>query len=384
MKRNSQSGVALVITLILLAVITFMAISFLVISRREAASAAVLTLQSNAKNAADTALDTAIAQATARMLSATNGYSFAMFVSTNIDQPFLPNGSPINIATNSYFDPNGQLLPLARFLQNLTNLQILPRAPVFIKTTVNGIPTNEFRFYLDLNRNRRFDPSGSITFQDINLNLFTNFVTGDPQWIGVLEHPDQPHSSSNKFIARYCFIALPIGNSLDINFIHNQAKRSKPANDILDGGYIRNENVGPWEMNLAGFLANLNVNQWGGNNYQYATNPNGLPSPANSTGTAFDDAASILQVKYNNNYNSLNSLAQLYPSGALAFQTNNVDVYASGATMGGFFPPTPILNPATYTLPWSGSGNPNAILTTEVFFNVVTQIYPAVYFSNML
>ena len=38
MKRNSQQGVALVVTLILLSVITFMTVTFLALSRRERGS----------------------------------------------------------------------------------------------------------------------------------------------------------------------------------------------------------------------------------------------------------------------------------------------------------------------------------------------------------
>ena len=76
-------------------------------------------------------------------------------------------------------------------------------------------------------------------------------MVGDPEWIGILEHPDQPHSSSNRYIARYCFIAVPIGNSLDFNAIHNNAMQIAPTND----GFLRNEGVGSWEINLAGFLA---------------------------------------------------------------------------------------------------------------------------------
>jgi hypothetical protein len=400
MKRKSESGVALVITLILLSVITFMAISFLVISRREAASASVLTLSNTAKNAADTALEIAVAQATAQMVANTNGYSFGMIVSTNLDLPFLPNGSPINIATNSYFDQNGNLLTGTPFLQNLTHLQVLPRVPVFIKTTVNGVPTNEFRYFLDLNRNGKFDPSGNVRVLDDaggripdpnNGGLpLTNYVVGDPQWIGVLEHPDQPHSSSNKFIARYCFIALPIGNSLDMNYAGNQAKFSKAPNQNFDGGFLRNENVGTWELNLPGFLASVNPNYWNTNNpangtYNYLYNS----LNSGSTGLAFDDAAAMLQVRFNNNYNNLNTFAQMYPNPAswYAVGSNNIDWYAYGPLMNGFFQSTPNVNPASNpNLRWSGSDNPNTFFTPQDLFNLVPgdPLNPNSSFSNRM
>ncbi len=83
------------------------------------------------------------------------------------------------------------------------------------------------------------------------------------------------HSSSNFFIGRYAFIALPIGNSLDINFLHNQAKQSAlgVANPWANG-YLRNQGVGSWEINLAGFLHTVNTNWdfYGAQSYSYATN----------------------------------------------------------------------------------------------------------------
>jgi len=51
--------------------------------------------------------------------------------------------------------------------------------------------------------------------------LFENAI-GDPEWIGELEHPDQPHGENNRFVGRYAYLALPAGKSLDLNFIHNQ------------------------------------------------------------------------------------------------------------------------------------------------------------------
>ena len=47
-------------------------------------------------------------------------------------------------------------------------------------------------------------------------------MVGDPEWIGVLQRPDQPYGPNNPFVARYAFIAVPVGNTLDLNAIHNQ------------------------------------------------------------------------------------------------------------------------------------------------------------------
>src|ERR1039457_4955591 len=110
--RQSEEGVALVITLILLSVVTFMAITFLALSRRERSAVSTVTDTASARLAADAALANAEAQVIANVLSTTNPYNFSLLVSTN--------GWPLNF-TN---------LP-----DNLTNLYVSPRAPVDRKST---------------------------------------------------------------------------------------------------------------------------------------------------------------------------------------------------------------------------------------------------------
>src|ERR1035438_7178570 len=58
----SERGVALVITLVLLTVITFMAVTFLVVSSSQHGSVTTETEQATARLAADTARERAIAQ----------------------------------------------------------------------------------------------------------------------------------------------------------------------------------------------------------------------------------------------------------------------------------------------------------------------------------
>ncbi len=94
-------------------------------------------------------------------------------------------------------------------------------------------------------------------------------MVGDPEWIGILERPDAPYGPNNKFIARYAFIAVPIGNALDLNAIHNQVFDEGNASSGIclmparRMHYFRNQGVGSWEINLAAFLADLNTNEWG-------------------------------------------------------------------------------------------------------------------------
>ncbi len=232
MKRKSQQGVALVITLILLSVITFMAVTFLVVSRKEASQVNTLTQQANAKFASEAGLEEAKAQIIAQMFTTSNGLNFGLLVSTNfISATNFDTVNNVNALTNVTYVG----LPNASLPQMLNNMIILPRVPVFIVTN-KAAPNNlDFRYYLDLNRNGRYDTNGLVLNLDSNnahhrhRRPFTFSVqVGDPEWVGILNHPDQRHSSSNLFVARYCFIALPIGNSLDVNFIHNQAQQLPP------------------------------------------------------------------------------------------------------------------------------------------------------------
>ena len=219
----------------------------------------------------------------------------------------------------------------------------------------------------------------------------TSFQVGDPEWIGVLEHPDLPYGPNNHFIARYAFIALPAGNSLDLNAIHNQAHRPQiptstlpgdstvnpPANDVNNpDSYTRNESVGSWELNLAAFLADLNTNQWGQSvggvfpnttyyYYQYS-------GQYNNVGYAFDDARALLAFRYNNSFNTLNLLPNLFPpNGVTAFANDGIDGFTYGfPLMTGFHAPgenDSIL--ISDKAPWVGADNTNRFydLTADLF-----------------
>src|ERR1017187_6229521 len=81
--QPSRSGVALIITLILLSVVTFMAITFLALSRRERSAVTTVTDTATARLAADAALANAESQVIANVLATTNPFSFGLLVSTN-------------------------------------------------------------------------------------------------------------------------------------------------------------------------------------------------------------------------------------------------------------------------------------------------------------
>src|SRR5271154_2158279 len=138
MKRHSQQGVALIITLILLAVVTVMAVAFLATSRRERGAVTTTTDTATARLAADAALAQAEAQIMANILSKTNPYNFGLIVSTNYLPPTTGNS-----------------------LNDLTSMLIAPRAPVWLSNIVTSVMEN--RFYLDLNRNGVDDPNANDT-----------------------------------------------------------------------------------------------------------------------------------------------------------------------------------------------------------------------------
>jgi hypothetical protein len=381
---NPQRGVALVITLILLSVITFMAIAFLVISRHASEAVTSVTQQAIAKQAAAGAVQQANARIIATMLANNEGFDFGPQVSQNYQSPFFTNGVANAANVNYFVDTAGNPLNAGEYLQMLNNLQVQPRPPVFI-TTNPGSPL-DFRFYLDLNRNGVDDPMVTNNFNGSFVPVVVTdqfgqpeqVTAGDPEWIGVLEHPDQPHSRSNFFTARYAFFAQPIGNSLDINFIHNAAKQ------ILSGtpaagfdGFLRNQGVGSWEINLAGFLNGLNPNYWGYNYQLFDTGGALLTTP--STGNAFQDAANILQFRYmrnltaplTGNFTSLAFLSTAYPFAGNAFPPNNnanlIDYYGAGPLMTAAPVSPPSLDNTGFH--WSGAGNPQHVFTTQDFFS---------------
>jgi hypothetical protein len=375
---QSQRGIALVITLILLAVTLVMAVAFLAISRRERNAVSTSQDAATAKFAADSAQAMAIARIVTQMEMKTNPYIFSLLVSTNyINQNGFTNGSAdlANVNYDHYVNSSTPLSP-ADFAQNIANLYYNPRPPVFY--------SNDFRFYLDLNRNGRYDPSGlAVTNLDDSSNGLgtVSIEVGDPEWIGILAHPDQPHGPNNPFIARYCFIAVP-ANSLDLNYAHNQAldagelTMNTPTGSGVDG-YSRDEGVGTWEINLAAFLTDLNTNRWDplfpGPNYTY---PEG-PVAANGFGAsiAFDDARALVSWRYNDNYTRpfLASADDLFggPAGLgnYAFRNNGIDYYSLGQQYTFDTNFYNYGNPST--LPWLGAPLPNDYFSSpSELFNV--------------
>ena len=377
-----ESGVALVITLILLAVITFMAVTFLVISTSERKAVASQTDQTVAKLAAEAGTERALAECLAGIMATSNQFSYPLQVSTNyINTNFYTAGAAYTSPTNVNFD----LATGNAALQNLANLLYNPRVPVITSNPVTG--RSEFRFYLDLNQNGMFEPTGifpetNALGQQIlganNLPKLTYFA-GDPQWIGVLERPGFPHSSSNYFVSRYAYLVAPAGQTLDLNYIHNAATRTVPSPTSAsmalgaDDGYRRDQGVGTYEINLAAFLADLNTNLWNTNISPYLYSP--LTDPTRVAGTAYEDALGLLAYRYNGTLGTLKSMNAAFPAsvGPAIFRGDYVDEYMFGNLMTNLWwrfnasAGVGDADPAAY--PWTGSENTNHYFTTQDLFD---------------
>ncbi|HXR03988.1 MAG TPA: hypothetical protein VN836_04695, partial [Verrucomicrobiae bacterium] len=387
--RKSQSGMALVITLILLSVTLIMAVAFLAVSRRERNAVTTTTDTATARLAADAALANAKAQIVASIF-ATNAaaYNFGLLVSTNYINGvgFLtaPPSSYTSLTNVNYNYPGGAPISGNDLIQDVANLFYLPRAPVYLSNLVTHAVEN--RFYLDLNRNGVGDPNGWVTNVDSFGRGFgtMSFQVGDPEWIGLLDHPDAPHGPKNHFVARYAFIAVPVGNALDLNAIHNQAYDTVANRPLIppNNEFFRNQGVGSWEINLAALLADLNTNEWG----QIIDLPSNLGGPAGGSGfyqynepftfdhgRAFNDALYLLAHRYGNDYRLLAPVGGNSPNGLFTtaavfppFQ-NNIDAYDNGPLQTAFADIN--VSGQNILFPWVGADNTNQFFTIGELFN---------------
>jgi hypothetical protein len=379
---HSKRGVALVITLVLLSIITFMAVTFLVVSRSQHGSVTTETDLAIARLAADSATERAIADLLAPIQAGTNEFNYGLRVSVNYINPagFTNNvNNPLNVNYDHRVD--GSPFSALDWEQNIANLLYDPRPPVFIVTNALAVKSNEFRFYHDLNHNGRYDPNGLQPVigtdglpmkQNGGIIIISNYFVGDPEWIGGLRHPEFSHSADNPFVYRYAYIALPVGQTLDLNRIHNQALRpSKAKLDVAGGDFRRDQGVGTYEMNLAAFLYDLNTNlyAWGG---LYRYDPSG-GFPA--AGNAFADAGALLAYRYAMNpvnaSFTLASVRNLFTNGPSVFMGDGIDGYSTASMLNySGFPQDPDNNPINCTTyPWAGADNPNHFYTTEDLFD---------------
>jgi hypothetical protein len=341
--RQKQSGVALVITLIMLSVITIITVAFLALSQRERAAVSTTLTGTEAELAANAGHERAKAEILANIREFVNAYTNRQTIGPDLfvsrAEPYYGNFNAANFNAND-------LLTVANYHSELTNLFYDPAPPVF--STNNPIGRFEQVHYLDLNRNGRFESNGIVRLLDNSGNPLgndTNYVVGDPQWIGVTARPNELHSSSNRFVYRYAYLVAPAGRTLDIDFIHNRALD-------LNGRMVfnRNQGHGTWEINLAAFLADLNTNFW---------NPPGLGAYVYNqnqrTGTGFNDATNFLFYRYARG--DLRRASEILPASTLTeWQDDGVDQFADFTDFG-------------VARPWAGASNPQHFFSVHDWFN---------------
>lgn len=400
-RSRSQRGVALVVTLILLAVITTLAIAFLGITQRETVSVDSMGRTTDAEMAADSALERAKAEILAvypfRNQGAANG-SFTM------GPDMFVSACCHNFDTNKIGDtPTAQqVIPYDRLdtQQRITN-RYDSAPPVFVNTNKPGVAVDaqhplDDRFYVDLNRNSMFEDTGHVPDTTDNSagpgrfqyavqagNIVTNWRVGDPQWVGVLRNPRQSHGPNNPYIARQAFMVLPAGRSLDVNWVHNDARNfNNPA--LGESWYSRNEGVGGYEINLAAFLADVNTNAWNNPNAPYnATRytlspdlnyPPTFPPALPSRGTSFDDAWDVLSFRISGSKANMNNLYQVFNAQTLpqqarvdaVFMNDGIDTYALNPPLGTDADAPPRI--------WPGSDSLNRFHTPHDFLTAITTL----------
>ncbi len=381
MNRSHQRGIALVITLIMLSVVTITAVAFLAVTRQDRASVGAAVEQLDARNAAEVALQRAQAEVVARIRAETNRQNFDLMVSTNWTTRFLNVAQLDALASGALNPTDPALLPaltnattylhadgrpvfnlnnpvdLQRYRASLMNLYYDPRAPVFVPVGRSPLLAPEFRFYLDLNRNGVYDTNGQqlVVNQRGQPLPLTNDLVGDPEWIGIRELPGLPHSGTNRFVARMAYVVLPAGKTLDLNFNHNEVKFRRP--DPAQSGFARNQGVGAWEVNLAAYLADLNTNIWApraGANYIYQYNT--FPGAA-STGIAFRDAGLLLNARRGS---YVNTTAPAYYGNSTPFPNDRYDGFANGpipSTLAEFLRPQALTDSDAVGIAWAGADN---------------------------
>ena len=363
---HRSSGIALVITLLMLSVIAFLAVAFLVLTRTRRDSVTSTLDMESARAMSEAAQARAQSEIVAHLMAHHDLFNFDYMASHNFINPagFARGVASSSTNVNYDYDSTGAAMsPTLNggldWAQNIANLWYDPRPPVFIRTNANLNLPADFRFWVDLNRNGRFETNGYLPYINANGQPTNSdyFFNGEPEWFGVLQYPEYHHSATNRFIGRYAYLVLPIGKTLDFNFIHNYSKSlasglSMPApGSVALDGFIRDQGVGSWELNLAAYLCDLNQNI-----YPLPASYNYSVSRDRNPGAAFDDAYSIVRFRYNANYGAPYplSLASFFPSSYTPYLTNGIDEFGTEAFS--FYPRT--------TDPWPGG------YATNYFYNI--------------
>jgi hypothetical protein len=378
---KQDRAVALVITLLMLSVITFLAIAFISMTKRDRSAVTATLDVDTARTMSDAALARAQTEIIAQMMGQGDILSYDYMASHNYisSSNFYAYGTPIADSNNVNYDSllAGQGASNTQtWAENIGNLLYDPRPPVFVTTNGNPSLPADFRYWVDINRNGHFESNGYVQVLDntgkpipsTGPPYISNFFNGEPEWIGVLKYPEYVHSPTNPFIGRYAFMVLPIGKTLDLNFIHNHSKFA-PSGDTQfnSDGFTRDQGVGSWEINLAALLFNAGPAMYQNQNpANYAYFPDNT-SP--NSGEAFDDASQFLRFRYASTYGNSYPFSLDYMLGNPPLsEVSNIDEYAlyPSTTYPVDYAGFPLIAPGE---PWPGSYNSNMFYDVQDFFD---------------
>ena len=169
-RNNTERGAVLVVALVMLAMVTFLVVAFVGFARFERASV------------------TASLKRTEAMFIQGNSQSVSW--KTAVNHVFIDSNATPTIRVSQRFSTN----------QNV---------PVYIDTTGDGVQDTNST-YLNLNAEVN-NPliGGDRLFQPSNPEAL---VFGDPEWIGLLENPNEPHGPENHFVARTAYMVVPVSD----------------------------------------------------------------------------------------------------------------------------------------------------------------------------
>jgi hypothetical protein len=209
MKRgvNQEQGAVLVVALIMLAMITFLVVAFVGFARFERASVTASMRRTQVEFVAGDSLAMAQRQAVSGL--------------TNT----VPHGLLVSKRTG------GDLVP------------------VFLDGTGDGIQETEST-YLNLNAER--NPQGMPGDPFLQQSDPGNGLVGDPEWVGLLRNPLEPHGPDNRFIARTAFMTVPVSQALNVRYHHNPHFLSQ-TNYV----HFRGQNTSPRHIELAAPLYHM-------------------------------------------------------------------------------------------------------------------------------
>ena len=123
--------------------------------------------------------------------------------------------------------------------------------PVFLDGTGDGIQETEST-YLNLNAER--NPQGMPGDPFLQQSDPANGLVGDPEWVGLLRNPLEPHGPDNRFIARTAFMTVPVSQALNVRYHHHPHFLSQ-ANYL----HFRGQNTSPRHINLAAPLFHMDA-----------------------------------------------------------------------------------------------------------------------------